>query len=67
MDTKKSAEKLCPFLMPPMTRLMWIIQERIWEGLDPKPLFFSGQCDDVGYDCGGYGRVVIEAQVKKKA
>ncbi len=65
MDTKNSAEKLCPFLMPPMTRLVWIIQERTWEGLDPMPLFYAGHCDDVGYDCNGIGRVVIEARIEK--
>jgi hypothetical protein len=64
LDTKKSTPKLRPFLMPPMTRLVWIIQERIWEGLDPMPLFYSGHCDDVGYDCNGFGRVVIETRIE---
>ncbi len=66
MDTRNSAEKLCPFLMPPMTRLVWIVQERIWEGLEPMPLFHVGQCDDVGYNCGGLGRVIIEARIEKR-
>ncbi len=65
LDTKSSAAKLCPFLMPPITRLTWIIQERVWEGLDPLPLFHIGHCDDVGNDCGGWGRVVLEARIEK--
>jgi len=65
MDTKNSSESLCPFLMPPMARIMWILQERVWEGLDPLPLYAVGQCDDVGLDCNGWGRVVIEARIMK--
>jgi hypothetical protein len=41
-----------------------IIQERVWEGLVPQPLFFVGQCDDVGLDCNGLGRVIIEARIE---
>ena len=63
MDLKCSSPSLCPFLMPPMARIMWILQERVWEGLDPLPLYATGQCDDVGLDCNGWGRVVIEARI----
>jgi hypothetical protein len=65
LDMKNSSPFLCPFLMPPITRLTWVIQERVWEGLDPMPLFSMGQCDDVGADCGGWGRVIIEARIEK--
>ncbi|MCG8635123.1 MAG: hypothetical protein MI863_14920 [Desulfobacterales bacterium] len=63
MDLKNSTPRLCPFLMPPMTRMMWILQERVWEGLDPLPLYAAGHCDDVGLDCNGWGRVIIEARI----
>ncbi len=66
LDTAGSAPRLCPYLMPPMTRLTAIIQERIWEGLDPKPLFYTGQCDDVGLDCNGLGRAIIEARIESR-
>jgi hypothetical protein len=33
-------EKICPALMPVMTRMMWLIQERIYEGLEPRPTFY---------------------------
>lgn len=64
LDTNASAPRLCPFLMPPMTRLLAVIQERVWEGLDPAPLFHIGQCDDVGLDCSGLGKVLIEAKIE---
>ncbi|HCY86751.1 MAG TPA: hypothetical protein DHV36_16595 [Desulfobacteraceae bacterium] len=63
MNLKDSSGHLCPFLMPPMTRIMWLIQERVWEGIEPLPLYAVGHCDDVGLDCGGWGRVVVEARI----
>jgi len=65
MDLQNSSPQLCPFLMPPMTRIMWVLQERVWEDLDPLPLYASGQCDDVGLDCDGWGRVLVEARIMK--
>jgi uncharacterized repeat protein (TIGR04076 family) len=61
--TNQCPEKICAYLMPAMSRMVWIIQERIYEGLDPQPTFFCGHCDDVGYDCGGWGKVNIEASI----
>ncbi len=63
LDLAESTGHLCPFLMPPMTRIMWLVQERVWEGLDPLPLYAVGHCDDVGLDCDGWGRVVIKARI----
>lgn len=65
LDMKNSTQRLCPFLMPPMTRIMWLLQERVWEGLDPLPLYATGQCDDVGIECNGWGKVLIEARLMK--
>ena len=63
MLAHKGPKKICPYVMPAMARMMWVIQERIYEGLDPKPHFYRGQCEDVGISCGGWGRIVIEAKV----
>lgn len=60
MITNKCPEKICPALMPFMSRMMWLIQERIYEGLDPKPTFPFGHCDDVGIRCGGMGQVLLK-------
>jgi len=62
MITNKCPEKICPAIMPFMSRMMWLIQERIYEGLDPKPTFPFGHCDDVGIRCGGMGQVLLEAK-----
>jgi len=63
MLAHKGPKKVCPFILPAMSRLVWVIQERIYEGLDPVPSFNFSHCEDVGIDCGGWGRVVIEAKV----
>jgi uncharacterized repeat protein (TIGR04076 family) len=63
MLAHKCPKKICPYIMPAMSRLMWVIQERIYEGLDPRPYFYMGQCEDVGLECGGWGRVLIEAKI----
>ncbi len=63
MLAHKGPERICPYIMPPMIRMMAVIQERIYEGLDPRPLFSCGQCDDVGIDCGGWGRVIVEPRI----
>jgi uncharacterized repeat protein (TIGR04076 family) len=63
MLAHKGPKKVCPYLVSAMARLLWVIQERIYEGLDPRPVFHRGHCEDVGIDCGGWGRVVIEAKI----
>jgi hypothetical protein len=65
LNLKQGTDKICPYLLPPITRMAWNIFERIVEGLDPLPLFDHGQCDDVGVMCGGWGRVVIKVSMIK--
>ncbi|MFC1883166.1 hypothetical protein ACFL2O_00205 [Thermodesulfobacteriota bacterium] len=65
LDLKQGSEKICPYLLPPITRMSWNVLERVLEGLDPLPLFDHGQCDDVGVLCGGWGRVVIKVSMIK--
>ncbi len=66
MLAHKGPKKVCPYLMPAMTRMMAIIQERLYEGLDPRPFFYRGHCDDIGLDCGGWGEVLIEASILER-
>ncbi len=63
MLAHKGPKRVCPYLMPAFARLMWLIQERIYEGLDPKPFFHRAHCDDVGLGCGGWGQVLIEPKI----
>ncbi len=65
MLAHKGPEYICPFLMPVMTRVMHMIQDRIWEGLDdPLPSVVRiGGCDDIGVECGGVGKVLLEVKI----
>jgi len=63
MLAHKGPKKVCPFILAPMARLVWIVQERLYEDLDPQPTFGVAHCEDVGIDCGGWGRVVFETKV----
>jgi uncharacterized repeat protein (TIGR04076 family) len=59
----KCPKRICPFLMGTFARFTWAVQERVYEGLEPTPSFNFGHCEDVGLNCGGWGRVVVEAKV----
>ena len=63
MLAHKGPKKVCPYILPAMSRMMWVIQERIYEDLDPRPYFYCGHCEDVGIDCGGWGKVNFEAKI----
>jgi len=63
MLAHRGPEKICPYIMPVMTRMMWLVQERIYEGVDPRPTFYFGHCDDVGLSCGGMGQVLLETKI----
>ncbi len=65
MITEKCPDKICPFIMPYFSRMMWLIMERIYEGRDPLPIFTFGHCDDVGVECGGMGRIRVEIKIVK--
>ena len=63
MITGKCPDKICPFIMPYFSRMMWLIMDRIYEGLDPLPTFPFGHCEDVGVECGGMGRIRVEIKI----
>jgi len=63
MLAHKGPKKVCPYIMPSMARLMAVIQERMYEGLDPQPFFYRAHCEDVGLKCGGWGQVLIEVKI----
>ncbi len=67
MLAHKGPKKVCPYIMTTMAKMMTIIQERIYESLNPHPLFFNrGQCEDIGLECGGWGKIIIEARVEER-
>ena len=63
MITQKCPDKICPFIMPYFSRMMWLIMDRIYEGLDPMPNFPFGDCEDVGVECGGMGKIRVQIKI----
>ena len=63
MITNKCPDKICPFIMPYFSRMMWLIMDRIYEGRDPLPTFPFGHCDDVGVECGGMGKIRVQIKI----
>jgi hypothetical protein len=61
---KMAPPKVCAFILPVMTQAIYGIQELWYAGADPNKLTFNrGGCFDVGVKCGGWGHVVVEAEV----
>lgn len=61
----KSPEKLCIFALAPMGALVKSLQELYIAGVNPAKLAFAKTgCGDVGIQCGGWGKIVIEARIE---
>lgn len=58
LPEESTATHFCLWAMAPMLKYMYVIYERLTEGLAPSPRGYDGlQCTDVGIGCGGLGRV----------
>ena len=62
--SRMSPPKVCAFVLPFMVQIVFAIQGLMHAGIDPNQLCFNrASCFDVGVQCGGWGRVVVEAKV----
>jgi len=62
--TRMAPSKTCGFLLPVMGQIIYGLHELWYAGVDPNELAFKrAGCFDVGVQCGGWGRVVVEARV----
>ncbi len=62
--TRMAPSKVCAFLLPLMGQMIYGIHELWYAGVDPNELAFKrAGCFDVGVQCGGWGRVIVEARV----
>src|SRR3990172_12384142 len=68
--TKKSPEKVCVYALNAATSMIFASNELLYAGVDPNEMRFKrAACFDVGVQCGGWGRGVLEfsAQNRKEA
>ena len=66
--TKKCPKKVCIYALNAATGLIFTSNELIYAGVDPNEMRFKrAGCFDVGVQCGGWGRVVLELSVMDRA
>lgn len=59
--TKKCPKKVCIYALNAATAMIFASNELFYAGVDPNEMRFKrAGCFDVGVQCGGWGRVVLE-------
>jgi uncharacterized repeat protein (TIGR04076 family) len=62
--TKLCPKKVCIYALDAATSMIFAANELIYAGVDPNEMRFKrAACFDVGVQCGGWGRVVLELSV----
>ena len=62
--TKRCPKKVCIYALNAATGLIFTANELLYAGVDPNEMRFKrAGCFDVGVECGGWGRVVLEIKV----
>jgi len=66
--TKLCPSKVCIYALNAATGLIFASNELVYAGVDPNEMRFKrAGCFDVGVQCGGWGRVVVELSVIDRA
>jgi hypothetical protein len=64
------AKRICIYALHAITPQVFTVNELLYAGVDPNEMRFKrAACFDVGLECGGWGRIVMEIRVEdcKKA
>ena len=62
--TKRCPKKVCIYALNAATGLIFASNELVYAGVDPNEMRFKrAGCFDVGVQCGGWGRVIVELSV----
>ena len=62
--TKLSPKKVCIYALSALDYLMHSTFELIYAGIDPNEMRFNRVgCGDIGLQCGGWGKIVMELKV----
>lgn len=66
--TDKCPKKICLYSLNSASMLIFAANEMILAGVDPNQIRFKrSSCFDVGLECGGAGRIVLELKVENIA
>lgn len=62
--TKRCPKRVCVYALNAATAMIFAANELFYAGVDPNQMRFKrAGCFDVGLQCGGWGRVVLELTV----
>jgi len=61
LQTRQCPDQVCVFLLGGAQNLLYAGMELLFAGADPNEMIFSRtSCVDVGLECGGWGKVIVE-------
>jgi len=65
--TKRCPGKICIYALNAATSMIFASNELFYAGVDPNDMRFRrAACFDVGVQCGGWGRIVLELSVQDR-
>lgn len=63
--TERSPKKICAFALSNALMMIFTVSEMLYAGVDPNTMRFKRtHCFDVGLQCGGWGRIVLDLHVE---
>jgi uncharacterized repeat protein (TIGR04076 family) len=66
--TDRCPHKVCTYALHSALLMVFAANEMILAGVDPNEMRFKrANCFDVGLQCGGWGRVVLELSVEERS
>jgi len=65
--TELCPKKICGYSLNSALMMVFTASEMIYAGVDPNEIRFKrASCFDVGIECGGWGRIVLELSIEDK-
>lgn len=65
--TKMCPPKICGYSLNSAMMMIFTANEMLFAGVDPNVIRFKrASCFDVGIECGGWGRIVLELKVEER-
>jgi uncharacterized repeat protein (TIGR04076 family) len=65
--TDMCPSKICGYSLNSAIMMIFAANEMLYAGIDPEVIRFKrASCFDVGIECGGWGRIVLELKIEEK-
>ena len=65
--TELCPSKICGYSLNSALMMVFTANEMFYAGVDPNEIRFKrASCFDVGIECGGWGRIVLELKIEEK-